>query len=87
MAVEFVKVTENTSPLCDEQIAHRLGLIPMTSSQVGDFNFPENCMCSEQYETCPLCSVKYVLNVENKNKEPLSVTTKDLILVDSNTAS
>ncbi len=47
MAIEFVKINENTSPLCDEQIAHWLGLIPMSSSQVGDFNYPENCMCSE----------------------------------------
>lgn len=44
-------------------------------------------MCSEQYETCPLCSVKYILNVENKNKEPLAVTTKDLVLTDTNSAS
>lgn len=87
MAVEFVKITENTSPLCDEQITHRLGLIPLSSSQSGDFNYPENCMCSEQYETCPLCSVKFVLVSENKNKEPMAVTSKDLAICDVNNAS
>ena len=83
-AVEFVHVYENTSPLCDEQIAHWLGLIPMTSHLVDKFNYPELCICSEQYDTCPLCSIKFELKKENKSNEPLVVTTKDLVLVDVN---
>ena len=84
LAVEFVHVYENTSPLCDEQIAHWLGLIPMTSHLVDKFNYPELCICSEQYDTCPLCSIKFELKKENKSNDPLVVTTKDLGLVDVN---
>ena len=59
----------------------------MSSSQAREFNFSESCMCSENYETCPLCSVKFLLNVENKGKEALNVTTRDLILTDVNGAN
>jgi DNA-directed RNA polymerase II subunit RPB3 len=34
MAIEMVQVAENTSPLNDEFIAHRLGLMPLSSINV-----------------------------------------------------
>lgn len=40
MAIEFVKLLENTSPLHDEFISHRLGLIPLYSTTVDNFNYP-----------------------------------------------
>ena len=42
MAIELVKVINNTSCLNDEYIAHRLGLIPLGSS-----NYLKSLMCKE----------------------------------------
>jgi DNA-directed RNA polymerase II subunit RPB3 len=59
MAVELVTVLENTTPLHDEYIAHRLGLIPLVSVRVAEFEDSRNCDCEDQ---CQRCSVKFVLN-------------------------
>lgn len=45
MAIEFVNVKENTSPVHDEYIAHWLGLIPLASHTVDQFNYPLECSC------------------------------------------
>ncbi len=34
IAIEFVNTKENTSPVHDEYLGHRLGLIPLISSTV-----------------------------------------------------
>lgn len=47
MAIEFVNIKTNTSPLHDEFIAHRLGLVPLYSSNVDNFNYPLECSCMD----------------------------------------
>jgi len=79
MAIEFVKVIENTSPLHDEFLAHRLGLLPLISNTVDSFNFHKECLCSESQEVCPVCSVKFILKKKNTTNEPIDVTTDDLV--------
>ena len=77
MAIEFVTIRENTTPLHDEYIAHRLGLIPLMSSSIEHFNNRSDCSCSDN-SNCPICSVKFRLSVKNLNDEIRNVTTDDL---------
>lgn len=59
MAIDLVEVKENTSALHDEFIAHRLGLIPLTSHGVEKFNMYDKCSCNSM---CNSCSVTYKLH-------------------------
>ena len=77
MAIEFVTIRENTTPLHDEYIAHRLGLIPLSSSSIENFNYRADCLCSES-ANCTICSVKFRLSVKNLNEAVRNVTTDDL---------
>lgn len=79
MAIEFVTIYENTSPLHDEFISHRLGMIPLYSTAADSFNYPEECTCVETSEVCHLCSVKFSLNAKNEDEDILQVTTAYLV--------
>lgn len=41
----IVEIEENTSPLPDEFIAHRIGMIPLISNRVDNFEYTWNCNC------------------------------------------
>lgn len=79
MAIEFVNIRENTSPLHDEFLSHRLGLIPLYSNTVDSFNYPLECTCMDTAEVCPVCSVKFVLKIKNEGTENLEVTSEHLV--------
>lgn len=76
IAIHNVKVYENTSSLPDEYIAHRMGLIPLLSSQVDNYNYIWSCQCSSA--ECDKCSVHFVLKVHNTSSEIMEVTSLDL---------
>lgn len=61
MAIEQVTVIENSSPLHDEYITHRLGLIPLHSSRVDEIEYSRDCEECEDY--CLNCSVSFELKV------------------------
>ena len=76
MAIEDVEFRKNNSVLYDEIIAHRLGLIPL-STDLKSYTLPEKCKCKG--EGCARCSVKltlkskgagYVYASEIKSKDP-----------------
>jgi len=63
LAITGVIVYDNTSPLFDEIIAHRLGLIPIpTDLQL--LTFREECKCKGK--GCPNCTVRYTLSKEEE---------------------
>ena len=79
MAIDMVQVTENTSPLFDEFVVHRLGLVPLKSDDIDNYNFPLNCSCKEG---CDKCKVDYDIMVkcdENCKGDTLDVTAEDII--------
>jgi DNA-directed RNA polymerase subunit D len=66
------KEYESVTPLFDEIIAHRLGMIPLpTDTQL--FTMPENCSCGG--EGCPSCTIMYSLNKIG----PCTVLSGDLL--------
>jgi len=85
MAIEIVNVEENETVLFDEFIAHRMGLLPLSSHGVGDippdvtsdFGFTEfkDCSC---FDGCPYCSVEFKLDIHNTEDKVLTVTHFDI---------
>lgn len=61
MAIEDVEIRKNSSALYDEVIAHRLGLIPLTTD-LESYNLPAKCKCN--MEGCASCQVKLTLEAE-----------------------
>ena len=62
---------ESVTPLFDEMIAHRLGLIPIPTD-LSLYSYKEECVC--EGEGCPNCSIMYSLN----KKGPCDVFSGDL---------
>ena len=75
LAFDFVDIEENSSVLDDEFIAHRLGLIPLTSADVSHFKYSRDCECEDG---CIFCMVEFRLEIVNQGNENLVVTQRDL---------
>jgi DNA-directed RNA polymerase subunit D len=63
LAIEDVIIYDNTSPLYDEIIAHRLGLIPIPTD-LGLLTYRDECTCDGK--GCPNCTVRYTLSKEGE---------------------
>lgn len=71
MAIEEVEFSKNSSILYDEIIAHRLGLVPLTTD-LETYNLPRNCSCDGK--GCAKCRVKLTLS----SKGPCTVYCSEL---------
>ena len=61
MAIDDVMILENNSVMYDEILAHRLGLVPITTDQ--SYNLPEVCSCKSELG-CEKCRASLSLEIE-----------------------
>jgi DNA-directed RNA polymerase subunit D len=64
LAINDVIIYDNTSALFDELIAHRLGLIPIPTTDLSAMSFRSECKC--EGKGCPSCTVRYTLSKEGE---------------------
>jgi DNA-directed RNA polymerase subunit D len=72
LAIDDVRVYDNTSALFDEILAHRLGLIPIRA-EAGAYVPRDECSCGG--EGCTACTATLTMSVEG----PRMVYSRDLI--------
>eukprot|EP00919_Chromeraceae_sp_WS-2016_P045714 GHVR01108795.1.p1 GENE.GHVR01108795.1~~GHVR01108795.1.p1 ORF type:complete len:311 (-),score=77.31 GHVR01108795.1:243-1175(-) len=75
LAIDLVTVVENSSPLHDEFLVHRLGLIPIDSKHARNYNYRSDCEC---HNGCDDCMVTYILDVTCSDQDSMTITHHDL---------
>lgn len=76
-AIDMVEVQQNTTPLPDEFLAHRFGMVPLISTDASRVLVDHrDCTCEEG---CDRCSIELTLHVRCEEKGQLTITTKDLV--------
>lgn len=82
IAIDLVEIECNSTVLNDEFIAHRLGLIPLTSERAMSMRFSRDCDACDGDGQCEYCSVEFYLRVKCLSDQTLDVTSKDLLSSD-----
>ncbi|EXC17267.1 DNA-directed RNA polymerase II subunit [Morus notabilis] len=82
IAIDLVEIEVNSSVLNDEFIAHRLGLIPLTSDRAMSMRFSRDCDACDGDGQCEFCSVEFLLRAKCISDQTLDVTSKDLYTAD-----
>ncbi|KAF8693947.1 hypothetical protein HU200_038592 [Digitaria exilis] len=79
VAIDLVEIEVNSSVLNDEFIAHRLGLIPLTSAAAMQMRFSRDCDACDGDGSCEYCSVEFNLSARaTDSDQTLEVTSNDL---------
>jgi len=79
VAIDMVEFETNTTVLPDEFIAHRLGMIPLVSTNCDEaIRYSRDCTC---LESCQNCSIELVLNVACNENRTMDVTSDHLDVV------
>ncbi|MBN1217189.1 MAG: DNA-directed RNA polymerase subunit D [Candidatus Lokiarchaeota archaeon] len=81
MAIDEVIILKNDSPLYDEILAHRIGLIPL-KTDLDTYKLPSDCECGGF--GCPSCQVSLTCEVVNDSKNNLIIYSGDLKSSDPN---
>jgi DNA-directed RNA polymerase subunit D len=81
MAIDEVIILKNDSPLYDEIVAHRLGMIPLRTD-LDKYNLPHSCTCGGY--GCPLCQVSLTCEITNTTNKPIVIYSGDLHSNDPN---
>ncbi|KAH8677347.1 RNA polymerase Rpb3/RpoA insert domain-containing protein [Xylariales sp. PMI_506] len=77
VAIDLVQFHVNTSVLADEFIAHRMGLIPLDSRNVGKMLYSRDCECDGY---CERCSVTLTLHAKCTSDDVMKVYARDLLV-------
>ncbi|KAJ6625627.1 DNA-directed RNA polymerase [Mycena sp. CBHHK59/15] len=76
IAIDLVEVQANTTVLPDEFIAHRLGMIPLVSTNCDEgLRYTRDCTC---IASCQYCSIQLVLNVACHGNQTMDITSNHL---------
>jgi DNA-directed RNA polymerase II subunit RPB3 len=79
-AIDLVEIDSNTSVIPDEFLCHRLGLIPLDSTNIDDkLIYTRDCVC-DQY--CERCSVTLTLNARCTGENSVTVYARDLAVAE-----
>lgn len=82
VAIDMVEIESNTTVLPDEFIAHRLGMIPLISTNCEEaIRYTRDCTC---LAGCPFCSVRLTLNVSCNDNSTMHITSDHLEFVPPN---
>lgn len=77
ISIDKIELYENTCPMNDEFLAHRIGLIPIyCEKDVSSIIKQEDCDCKNG---CLSCNFDFILEKENVNDELLGVYSSDLV--------
>ena len=75
MAIDEVIILKNDSPLYDEIVAHRLGLIPL-KTDLDNYNLPRDCECGGY--GCALCQVSLTCEITNTTNKSMIINSGEL---------
>ncbi|KAL0955923.1 hypothetical protein HGRIS_002115 [Hohenbuehelia grisea] len=79
VAIDMVEIDANTTVLPDEFIAHRLGMVPLISTNCEEgMKYSRDCNC---IAGCEACAVWLILNKSCQGDDTIDVTSNDLEVV------